>query len=89
MEMEKDADKPTRVRALDVVKKEYPAVKKHFNLSKTRAFLQHIKAKEEGTSIIKGEFFISLSKEDRDKLLLKLIAIEGVNLYAIKDKSGV
>ena len=51
--------------------------------------MQHIKAKEEGTSIIKGEFFISLSKEDRDKLLLKLVAIKGVNLYTIKDKSGV
>jgi len=48
-----------------------------------------MKAKEEGTSITKGEFFISLSREDRDELLLELVAIEGVNLYAIKDKSGV
>jgi len=48
-----------------------------------------MKAKEEGTSITKGEFFISLSREDRDKLLLKLIAIKGINLYAIKDKLRV
>ena len=87
--MEKDANKLTRVRALNVIKKEYPAVKKHFNLSKIRAFLRHMKAKEEGTSIIKGEFFMSLNRKYRDELLLELIAIKGVDLYAIKDKSGV
>jgi hypothetical protein len=87
--MEKDTNKPTRVRALDIVKKEYPAVRKYFNLSKIRAFLRHIKAEEEGTSMIKGEFFMSLSGEDRDELLLELIAIEGIDLYTIKDKSGV
>jgi len=87
--MEKDTNKLTRVCALDVIKKEYLAVRKHFNLSKIRAFLRHMKAKEEGTSITKGEFFISLSREDRDKLLLKLIAIKGINLYAIKDKLRV
>jgi hypothetical protein len=89
MEMEKDANKPTRVRALDVVKKEYPAVGKHFNLSKIRAFLRHMKAEEEGTGMTKGEFFMSLSGKDRDELLSELIAIEGIDLYAIKDKSGV
>ena len=75
--------------ALDIVKKEYPAVRKHFNLSKTRAFLRHIKVEEEGTGMTKGEFFISLNREDRDKLLLELIAIEGIDLYAVKDNSGV
>jgi hypothetical protein len=39
--------------------------------------------------MIKGEFFMSLSREDRDELLLELIAIEGIDLYTIKDKSGV
>ena len=48
-----------------------------------------MKAKEEGTSITKGEFFISLNRKYRDELLLELIAIKGVDLYAIKDKSGV
>ena len=37
--MEKDANKLIRVCALNVIKKEYLAIKKHFNLSKTRAFL--------------------------------------------------
>jgi hypothetical protein len=89
MEMEKDTNKPTRVHILDIVKKEYLAVRKHFNLSKIRAFLWHMKAEEEGTGMIKGEFFMSLSREDRDKLLLELIAIKGIDLYIIKDKSGV
>jgi hypothetical protein len=81
--MEKDTNKLTRVCALDVIKKEYLAVRKHFNLSKIRAFLRHMKAKEEGTSIIKGEFFMSLNRKYRDELLLELIAYKSTPFIAI------
>jgi hypothetical protein len=38
---------------------------------------------EEGYSMTKGEFFLSLNREQRDKLLLELININGVEIYAI------
>jgi predicted peroxiredoxin len=80
IKQERDANKLINIHALNIIKKEYIAVAKHFNLSKTRAFLRHIKAKEKGIKILKGELFLSLKGKDKDKLLFKLIIIEGIIL---------